>query len=865
MRLGERGVIHVERVGARIAPADAAPRASRLHLADAQADEILAGDLSFRISTEHDGDDAARLRVTARSLAPAPLRVDALVVELRWQGAPAGSLRFLKNGWQSWSRSAGLALDSAGDPAFPSGAWLGGMHHAVGIAPDDRAGWHASEMATVVGSSAGGVACAAGVLEQGESFATLWMRSDGASLVIAVEWRLERPLAPGDSLSPEPLRVALGDDPQRLLAEHAGVHGHAASARTQAPFQAGWCSWYHFFHDVTEDGLRRNLEALAGTRDEIPIDLIQLDDGYQHAIGDWLETNAKFPSGLAAVAREIRGAGFRAGLWTAPFCVQVESRLHARHPEWLLRDGGDFFRGLHHGMWSKDGWIHVLDVTRDDVVAHLEHVFRSLVEMGWTYQKLDFLYVEAAQSDAHDPTISRAARLRHGLEAIRRACGDDVFLLGCGCPLGPAIGVVDGMRIGPDVAPHWEEDLALRIPGLEGVVPSTRNGVRNVLARAWMHRRYWIDDPDCLMTRQSETRLRPEETRTLAAVTAVSGEMVVFSDDVPVLGEASRALVRDTITLAREIDAQARNGEAPWVVGLLDEEIAPAIVAPVRDGAVVALVNGGDAPLRRTLDLRSVGTPLRTEIASVLLATDAPHGFDGPRLFADLAPHASFVARLPAAPRVAVFCDFDGTFATLDVGSTLAQRHAGERRAAELEHLFRGELRPWEYNLRILDGLPVSEAMVDAFLRTVELDPGARSLVAWCTSRGVPFRILSDGFDRNLDRLQEIHGVRFEYDANRLRYEDDRWRIEAGSPDASCTCGTGVCKRARIVAFRRTHPGTIAVHIGDGRVSDLCAAHEADLVFAKHSLAQKLGDDSVPFEPFESLLDVVRELARRFD
>jgi 2-hydroxy-3-keto-5-methylthiopentenyl-1-phosphate phosphatase len=181
-----------------------------------------------------------------------------------------------------------------------------------------------------------------------------------------------------------------------------------------------------------------------------------------------------------------------------------------------------------------------------------------------------------------------------------------------------------------------------------------------------------------------------------------------------------------------------------------------------------------------------------------------------------------------------------------------------------LARVQRGELRPWEYNLEILDRLPVSEATVNEFLDGVALDPGARALVEFCAGRGFPFRILSDGFDRNLDRLQQIHALPFAYDANRLRYENDSWRIEAGHPDPTCSCGTGTCKRGRIVAFRRAHPGTLAVHIGDGRVSDRCGAREADLVFAKHTLADVLGEEGIAFEPFETLLDVVACLERRF-
>ena len=49
---------------------------------------------------------------------------------------------------------------------------------------------------------------------------------------------------------------------------------------------------------------------------------------------------------------------------------------------------------------------------------------------------------------------------------------------------------------------------------------------------------------------------------------------------------------------------------------------------------------------------------------------------------------------------------------------------------------------------------------VEEFLQTVEIDPGSRDLVLWCERHGVPIRILSDGFDWNLMRLQAIHGIR---------------------------------------------------------------------------------------------------------
>lgn len=218
------------------------------------------------------------------------------------------------------------------------------------------------------------------------------------------------------------------------------------------------------------------------------------------------------------------------------------------------------------------------------------------------------------------------------------------------------------------------------------------------------------------------------------------------------------------------------------------------------------------------------------------------------------ARHPAF-AGAPGA--LAVFCDYDGTFAVQDVGASIARKYATAQRPVLWARYERGELTPWGYNMEIFDGLRLPETELDAFLRTVELMPGARELLAWCEAGGVPFRILSDGFDYNLERLQQYHGVRFAYQANRLRYEAGAWRLAPGAPDASCFCGTGVCKAGCIRAFQKENPETRVVYIGNGRVSDLCATGVSDLVFAKDTLAQELRRQERPFEPFKNLFDVL--------
>ncbi|MBW2418910.1 MAG: alpha-galactosidase [Deltaproteobacteria bacterium] len=842
------------------------------------------GDFELDVAVLHHGW-AATYELGLRSCAPVPRFVESVLLGFHWSGFAGHGLRFLRNGWQSWSETGVRDLDPAGEPPFPSGPWLRGMHHCVGAPPPDRSGWHESELVGVASESPDGASCLAGVLETGRGFGIVYLREEIAAggraklqsksgaggLLVEIEIRVERFVDPGACLELEAVRVALGDDPERLLEGFAGCLGARAGARTSAPFQAGWCSWYHLFHDVSEQDLLRNLDHLAGRGSSLGLDVVQLDDGYQRATGDWLDTNDKFPRGLEPLAAEIRAAGFRPGLWTAPFCVVAGSRLHAQQPDWLLGDPASEapFQALLHPGWSEAGWVYALDPARDEVVEHLRALFRALTGMGWSYLKLDFLYVAAMQARSSSLHVGRAERLRRGLEAIREGAGEAAFLLGCGSPLGAAVGVVDAMRVGADVAPHWAPSEDLRVPGIESTLPALRNSLRGVIGRGWMHRRLWLNDPDCLLARSRDTDLGSEERHTLASSVALGGGVAMISDDLPSLGDRELALARETLALARRVDAADGRGVLRCRSRFAPGELE-VMIAGLGNDALLALVNPGDSPLTRELNYRELGlAPSRLPeplLGTTLQGRETGAGASGSGAVlatgVELAPHESVLLRLAGARHLAVFCDFDGTFSVQDVGSTLARTRMPERRAELWERFETGEFTAWSYAVELLDGIVLPPAELDLFLETIDLDPGAGALVDWCKARRIPFRILSDGFDYNLERLQKLHGVRFDYASNHLAYEGDVWRISPGRPDPDCGCGTGSCKRGIIDAYRAATPGAFCVHVGNGAVSDLCGAVAADLAFAKDTLAPALDERGEAYEPFESLHEVVAVLER---
>src|SRR6185369_8466191 len=110
------------------------------------------------------------------------------------------------------------------------------------------------------------------------------------------------------------------------------------------------------------------------------------------------------------------------------------------------------------------------------------------------------------------------------------------------------VGVAYNISIGPDVAPFWTNWISRRLlRDRHGV--STLNAIRNVLTRAFMHRRLWLNDPDCLMARVSETELSTDEVQTLASVIGLSDGMFVLSDNLAALPDERRTLIETAFDL----------------------------------------------------------------------------------------------------------------------------------------------------------------------------------------------------------------------------------------------------------------------------------------------------------------------------
>ncbi|HSD89414.1 MAG TPA: glycoside hydrolase family 36 protein [Kofleriaceae bacterium] len=352
------------------------------------------------------------------------------------------------------------------------------------------------------------------------------------SIIYGPQRELLRPDASDGRIHGELLYIATAATPEAALAKVSAemVGAHASAGFTPKRPPGGWFSWNYFFAAVDAAAIRAQLD-LAQTR-LLPagLPLVEIDDGWELAWGDWRD-NAKFPDGLPALAAEIRSRGLVAGVWLAPFLVDVTSPAATSDPSLFVR-GADG-TPLVHMSPGVIGSYYVLDGTNPASMAIVTDQIRRLAAGGFTFFKLDFLYA-GALAGQRSQDVTGVEALRAGLATIREAAGPDAVINACGAPTLPVLGLADSLRIGADTA----------FPGVELNFMPAATAARNLGARAHLFPLVWPDADQA----QLRAPLTVDEAR-IAALTAALAGTYSLGDDLSQLDATRLDLALDPTIL----------------------------------------------------------------------------------------------------------------------------------------------------------------------------------------------------------------------------------------------------------------------------------------------------------------------------
>jgi 2-hydroxy-3-keto-5-methylthiopentenyl-1-phosphate phosphatase len=208
--------------------------------------------------------------------------------------------------------------------------------------------------------------------------------------------------------------------------------------------------------------------------------------------------------------------------------------------------------------------------------------------------------------------------------------------------------------------------------------------------------------------------------------------------------------------------------------------------------------------------------------------------------------------------KLAIFTDFDGTITTSDCNLALLAAYVDADRRATFDAMIFGHTHPlWEVmNSSLLAcGVSLEEALRHLH-GCVELDPTFAGFHGWCRARAIPLEVVSAGLYEVVHSFLDAAGLEVPIQANRAAFGEGCFGLTPLDPG----CPTGVDKGGIVRQARAA--GYTTVFIGDG-FSDRLAVREADLVYAKASLARYCAKHGVPHVPFAHFDDVRRDLEAR--
>ncbi len=335
-------------------------------------------------------------------------------------------------------------------------------------------------------------------------------------------------------------------------------------AKPRLEHLSGYTSWYNYFQKIDEKIILRDLNAMDTVKEDVNI--FQVDDGYETFVGDWLDPCEKFPNGMKYIADKIHDKGYMAGIWIAPFNVQIKSRTYKEHPDWVIKDE----KGK--PMLGCQGWggAYTLDIYNPEVREHIKHFFDVILnEWGYDMVKLDFLYSECMMPRNNK---TRGTIMCEAMDFLRECCGDKL-ILGCGVPLGAAFGKVDACRISCDVDLQYKKRFYAPL-NVSLELPSAQNAINNSVFRRQLNHRVFLNDPDVFFLRYSNLKFDMDQKLLLAFINHISGDVLFVSDNMEEYTSADIKTVRKIFASSeyKILDANYTDNNKKIIIKMLDKD-----------------------------------------------------------------------------------------------------------------------------------------------------------------------------------------------------------------------------------------------------------------------------------------------------
>ena len=208
---------------------------------------------------------------------------------------------------------------------------------------------------------------------------------------------------------------------------------------------------------------------------------------------------------------------------------------------------------------------------------------------------------------------------------------------------------------------------------------------------------------------------------------------------------------------------------------------------------------------------------------------------------------------------IAILVDFDGTITTEDTNTRLIDHFGDRDKTSGIRKDFnQGKISFPEYFDREVEQLRISEEeYVNFLLEEIEISPGFLDFYKIAREKDITIGIISGGFSNGIVPYLEKYGITdIDIFSNKLIFEDDGAHIEFLHGKETLCCDKGPCGNCKIKHYNRYKKfAEKVIFVGDG-VTDMPVAEEADIVFAKDSLAVYLDKKGIEYIEYQTFKDI---------
>lgn len=316
-----------------------------------------------------------------------------------------------------------------------------------------------------------------------------------------------------------------------------GLEAYADAARDYydiklPPQPSVYCTWYHAGAS-DEKQIRSQTDYAAEYLKPYGFGVLQIDDKWQDGVSHdgprriftRVRPDGPYPHGMKPTADYIKEYGLTPGLWFMPFAgTSYDPYFADKQHLFAMKESKPF-----EVRWGGT----CLDLTNPEAQDVVRMRTQTICgDWGYQYIKIDGMWTGMATAIAYvnegykeddlgettlsDPDMTHVEAYRAGVRIVREAAGKNVFILGCNLAqnmriLGPTIGFVDAMRIGPDNGPKWSSMVRGPFSG------------SNLY---FLHGRVWYNDPDPVYVRPS---VPMEQARALVSWVTLAGQLHAHS------------------------------------------------------------------------------------------------------------------------------------------------------------------------------------------------------------------------------------------------------------------------------------------------------------------------------------------------